>query len=44
MVADMKAGNRMTIRGTSTLGTYSLDKYSLSGFTAAFERMDSLCK
>lgn len=44
MVADMKKGNQLSIRGTSTRNTYSLDKYSLSGFTAAYNRMFELCK
>lgn len=33
----------MTVRGVSKIGTYSLDKYSLMGFTAAFNRMKKLC-
>lgn len=41
---NMKKGNTMSVRGTSTKGTYSLDKYSLSGFTAAYNRMFTLCQ
>lgn len=40
----MKAKNTLSVRGTSTKGTYSLDRYSLSGFTSAFNRMKELCK
>lgn len=43
MVRQMKAGNKFMVRGTSQLGTYSIDTYSLSGFTAAFNRMNSEC-
>lgn len=42
-VAAMKKGNRMTVKGTSTRGTYSLDTYSLKGITAAYNKMKSLC-
>ena len=34
----------MDIRGTSIIGSYSVDRYSLSGFTAAFKRMKQRCK
>lgn len=34
----------MDVRGTSIKGTYSIDRYSLSGFTAAYSRMKELCK
>lgn len=40
----MKKKNTMTVRGTSTKGTYSVDKYSLSGVTAAYKRMHEICK
>jgi hypothetical protein len=43
LIAAMKAGLEMTVRGTSTLGTYSLDTYSLLGFTAAYDAMDRTC-
>jgi hypothetical protein len=43
LIDEMKAGLEMTVRGTSTLGTYSLDTYSLLGFTAAYEAMDRTC-
>ncbi len=37
-------GNRVTAKGYSKLGTYSLDTYSLLGFTKAYNRMKTLCK
>jgi hypothetical protein len=43
LIEEMKAGLEMTVRGTSTLGTYSLDTYSLLGFTAAYEALDRTC-
>ena len=43
LIAAMKAGLEMTVRGTSTLGTFSLDTYSLLGFTAAHAAMDRTC-
>jgi hypothetical protein len=43
LIAAMKAGAAMTVRGTSTRKTYSLDTYSLSGFTAAYEAMRRTC-
>lgn len=44
LVEAMKKGRKMTVRGTSQLDTYSEDSYSLSGVTAAYRRMKSLCK
>lgn len=44
MIKRMKSKNNMTVRGTSVKGTYSVDRYSLSGFTAAYKRMKQLCK
>jgi hypothetical protein len=32
------------VRGTSTRRTYSLDTYSLLGFTAAYEAMVNACR
>ncbi len=43
IVANMKKGFKLTARGTSQLGTYSEDTYSLSGFTNAHKHMVSLC-
>jgi hypothetical protein len=44
MVDAMMQGTRLTVRGTSQIGTWSEDQYSLMGFTAAITRMKSLCK
>ncbi len=39
----MKRGRELTVRGTSQKDTFSLDTYSLLGFTAAFEAMSNAC-
>ena len=44
LVAAMKGGNTMTIKGTSSRGTLTTDRYSLLGFTKALERIDEICK
>lgn len=44
LVANMKKGSRMVVKGTSRLGTSSSDTYSLSGFSAALSSLGSLCK
>ncbi|MDX6750856.1 invasion associated locus B family protein [Geminicoccaceae bacterium 1502E] len=44
IIEAMKAGRTMTARGTSQKNTYSLDTYSLLGFTAAFRAMQDTCK
>lgn len=44
LIDAMKAGSSMTVRGTSVRNTYSLDTYSLSGFTAAVEAMRTACR
>jgi invasion protein IalB len=43
LINAMKRGSNMTVRGTSLKGTYSLDTYSLLGFTAAYEAMVNAC-
>jgi hypothetical protein len=43
LINAMKRGTDMTVRGTSTKNTYSLDTYSLLGFTAAYEAMIKAC-
>lgn len=43
IVAAMKAGNKLKARGVSTIGTYSIDSYSLKGFTKAYNKMVQLC-
>jgi hypothetical protein len=44
LIGAMKAGATMTVRGTSTRDTWSLDTYSLSGFTAAYNAMRDACR
>ena len=44
LIAAMKGGTSLSVKGTSEKGTWSEDKYSLMGFTAAYDRMKSLCK
>lgn len=43
MVAAMKAGKRLIVRGTSNRGTATTDTYSLAGFTAALAAIDKAC-
>jgi hypothetical protein len=43
IIRAMQQGSDMTVRGTSQLDTFSLDTYSLLGFTAAFEAMRDAC-
>ena len=40
----MKRGNMMTVAGTSSRGTKTLDTYSLKGFTAAYKSIGTNCK
>ena len=44
MVTAMKAGNALVIRGTSARGTDTTDRYSLIGFTAAYNAITSACR
>ena len=44
MIAAMKRGSTMTIIGTSSRGTKTTDKYSLSGFTKTKSVIDKTCK
>ncbi|GBD44728.1 hypothetical protein HRbin40_02218 [bacterium HR40] len=44
LIAAMKRGSQMTVRGTSQRGTWSLDTYSLQGFSAAYDAMLDACK
>jgi len=44
LIKKMKEGHRMKVTGTSTKGTYSIDTYSLSGFTNAYKKMKKLCQ
>ncbi len=44
VVAAMKKGAKMTVSGESWRGTKTKDSYSLSGVTAAMDKIDELCK
>ncbi len=44
MVAAMRAGNAMVVRGTSSRGTNTRDRYSLMGFTAAYNAITEACQ
>ena len=44
LVAAMRAGKKMTIRGTSKRGTKTTDSYSLKGFTRAHKAINRACK
>ena len=43
VVAALKAGKALTVKGTSSRGTVTTDTYSLSGFTAAYQAIDKAC-
>lgn len=43
LIDAMRRGREMTVRGTSTRDTFSLDTYSLLGFTAAYNEMSDAC-
>jgi hypothetical protein len=44
LIAGMRAGRRMVVRGRSTRGTDTTDTYSLSGFTAATRATIAACQ
>jgi hypothetical protein len=44
IVASMRKGRQMQVKGTSQRGTNTVDTYSLSGVEAAMDKIDSLCK
>lgn len=44
MISTMKQKNFMVVNGVSQKNTYSKDKYSLNGFTAAYNHMEKLCE
>jgi hypothetical protein len=44
IVAAMKQGSSMTVKGTSWRGTATVDEYSLAGVSAAMEKIDATCK
>ncbi|MDX1542265.1 MAG: invasion associated locus B family protein [Geminicoccaceae bacterium] len=43
LISAMRRGTDMTVRGTSVKNTFSLDTYSLLGFTAAYDAMVKAC-
>jgi Invasion associated locus B (IalB) protein len=43
LVSRMKQGTSAKAKGISVKGTHSLDSYSLSGFSAAYQKMTALC-
>lgn len=43
LVEAMKAGSKMVVRGTSRRGTNTVDTYSLSGITAAINKIAAIC-
>ena len=43
LIAAMRAGSTMTVKGTSKRGTNTTDKYSLSGAGAALDRINQEC-
>jgi hypothetical protein len=43
LITGMKRGSDMSVRGTSVKDTYSVDTYSLLGFTRAYEAMVAAC-
>ena len=43
LVAAMRAGREMVVKGTSSRGTLTTDNYSLSGFTAAHSAINKAC-
>ena len=44
IVAALKKGGRMILKGVSWRGTKTADTYSLSGITAAMDKIDEVCK
>ena len=44
IVSAMKAGSRMVVEGVSWRGTKTVDRYSLSGVTAALDKIAGSCK
>ncbi|MGB0672130.1 MAG: invasion associated locus B family protein [Rhodospirillales bacterium] len=44
LVAAMKAGSTLVVKGTSSRGTLTTDTYSLSGFTKAYNTISAKCR
>lgn len=43
MIAGMRRGKKLTVTGISSRGNKTIDIYSLSGFTAAYKAINTLC-
>jgi hypothetical protein len=43
LIAAMKAGRQLVVKGTSQRGTLTTDSYPLTGITAAINRIDQEC-
>ena len=43
VIKAMKKGNKLAVKGISKKGTYSLDTYSLKGFTATHKSIVKAC-
>lgn len=43
VVNQMKAGNKAVFKGKSSLGTNTIDTFSLKGFTKAYKAINSAC-
>lgn len=44
LVAALKAGSKMTVKGTSRRGTNTTDQYSLAGISAALDSVAKACQ
>ena len=44
LVAAMKRGSTLTVKGISSRGTKTTDTYSLKGFTAAYKAINKACR
>jgi len=44
MIKAMRRGSDVIVKGTSSRGTLTTDRYSLSGISAALKRIDDSCK
>lgn len=43
MIAAMRAGDKLVVKGVSSRGTKTTDTYSLKGFTAALKAINTAC-
>ena len=44
LIENMKKGLKLKAKGYSRIGSYSIDEFSLSGFTAAYKKAKTLCR